>query len=301
MQAQEEPHQGAAKGPDTDALGRAVAELCADLAPVPQPVPGPGVQLSDLGFDSLAAGDLSAALEERFGVRLADGDVEAVRTVGDVTATVRSTMPDRERIPPGVGRLQQPAVRLAGWAFRWYAHLIVEGRENVPPGGPVILAANHRSMLDVPLMVLACPRSVTFMAKQELFGGPVRRWAFNALGGFPVKREIADIRAMDTGLAVLQQGDVLGLYPEGTRSKTGQMLPFLRGAAWLALKVGAPIVPCGISGTPRSGRFPDLRKRVRIVFGPRIEAQRVDEPRRRRERAEDLTADLLEGIIAIVR
>jgi 1-acyl-sn-glycerol-3-phosphate acyltransferase len=221
--------------------------------------------------------------------------------VEDVAATVRAKMPERPRNPPGVGHLQHPIKRYVGWAFRWYARLKVEGEENVPLTGPVIVAANHRSMLDVPLLVLACPRPVTFMAKQELFRGPLLGWVFHVLGGFPVRRDIADVRAMDTGLAVLQKGDVLGLYPEGRRSKSGEMLPFLKGAAWLALKVGAPIVPCGISGTERTGRYPDIRKRVEIAFGPRIEVESVDDPRQRRERADEITTRLLEGIASIVR
>jgi 1-acyl-sn-glycerol-3-phosphate acyltransferase len=283
------------------ALERVVAELSAGLAPESGQQVDRETVLSELGFDSLACADLTAAIEERFGVRLVYGDVDQTRTVADVAATVRRKMPERPRIPPGIGRLQQPIKAIAGWGFRLQARLSVVGKENIPPTGPVLIAANHRSMLDVPLVVIACPRPVTFMAKRELFGDPVRRWFFHTLGGFPVRRDIADVRAMDIGLAVLEKGDVLGLYPEGTRSKKAEMLPFLKGAAWLALKVGAPIVPCGIIGTERRGRYPQLVKRVQVTFGSPIQVERVTDARDRRARAEEITTRLLEEITALVR
>jgi 1-acyl-sn-glycerol-3-phosphate acyltransferase len=285
------------------ALERAVAEMAAQLAPEPDVPVSAQTRLSDLGFDSLACADLTTGIEERFDVRLVDGDINETRTVRDVAATVRVKMPERPRIPPGIGRLQQPIKSVAGWAFRWQSRLEVEGSEHVPSSGPVIIAANHRAMLDVPLLVLACPRPVTFMAKRELFGGPVRRWGFHVLGGFPVRREIADVRAMDIGLAVLQQGHVLGLYPEGTRSRSREMSPFLKGAAWLALKSGAPIVPAGISGTERSaprGHRRPFRKRVRIGFGKPIEVQPISDARQRRGRAGEITDQLLEAIADLV-
>lgn len=259
--------------------------------------------MSGLGFDSLACADLTTAIEERFGVRLTDGDINETRTVADVAATVRRKMPERPRIPPGLGRFQQPAKALAGWAFAWQARLKVEGAENVPATGPVIIAANHRAMLDVPLLVIACPRPVTFMAKRELFGDPIRKWGFHVLGGFPVRRQIADVRAMDIGLAILERGEVLGLYPEGTRSRSSEMRPFLKGGAWLALKSSAPIVPAGISGTERSvpeGQRRPLRKSVRIVFGKPIPVEPVRDARERRERAGELTDRLLEAITSLV-
>jgi 1-acyl-sn-glycerol-3-phosphate acyltransferase len=299
-----EEHDQAGGQPESSTLERAVAEMSADLAPSPHTVAAgdisPATLLSDLGFDSLACADLTTAIEERFGVRLVDGDINETRTVADVAATVRRKMPERKRIPPGIGRLQQPIKAIAGWGFRLQARLKVVGEANIPPTGPVLIAANHRSMLDVPLVVIACPRPVTFMAKRELFGDPIRRWMFHTLGGFPVRREIADVRAMDIGLAVLEKGDVLGLYPEGTRSKEAEMLPFLKGAAWLALKVGAPIVPCGISGTERRGKYPQLLKRVQVAFGVPIQVQRVTDARERRERAGQLTDQLLEAITSLV-
>jgi 1-acyl-sn-glycerol-3-phosphate acyltransferase len=299
-----EEYDQAGGQPESSALERAVAEMSADLAPSPHAVASgdvsPATLLSDLGFDSLACADLTTAIEERFGVRLVDGDINETRTVADVAATVRRKMPERTRIPPGIGRLQQPIKAIAGWGFRLQARLKVVGEANIPPTGPVLIAANHRSMLDVPLVVIACPRPVTFMAKRELFGGPIRRWMFHTLGGFPVRREIADVRAMDIGLAVLEKGDVLGLYPEGTRSREAEMLPFLKGAAWLALKVGAPIVPCGISGTERRGKYPQLLKRVRVAFGVPIQVEKVTDARARRARADEITTRLLEEITALV-
>jgi 1-acyl-sn-glycerol-3-phosphate acyltransferase len=297
----EQAGDGARDEPEPSALERAVGEMCRDLAPTAGLAVGPETRLSEQGFDSLACADLTTAIEDRFGVRLVHGDIDETRTVRDVAATVRREMPRRPRIPPGIGRLQQPVKRIAGWGFRLQARLKVVGQDNIAPSGPVILAANHRSMLDVPLLVIACPRPVTFMAKRELFADPIRRWGFHVLGGFPVRREIADVRAMDIGLAVLEKGDVLGLYPEGTRSKSREMRPFLKGAAWLALKVGAPIVPCGIAGTERRGRYPELVKRVRVAFGRPIEVERATDARERRGRAEEITTRLLEEITALVR
>jgi 1-acyl-sn-glycerol-3-phosphate acyltransferase len=304
MRAEEEDEAG--EEPDSSALERAVAEMSAELAPdfdAAAASLSSRTVLSELGFDSLACADLTTSIEERFGVRLVDGDINETRTVAEVAATVRRKMPERPRIPPGLGRFQQPAKAIAGWAFAWQARLKVEGAENVPAAGPVIIAANHRAMLDVPLLVVACPRPVTFMAKRELFGDPIRKWGFHVLGGFPVRREIADVRAMDIGLAILERGEVLGLYPEGTRSRSREMRPFLKGGAWLALKSGAPIVPAGISGTERSapeGQRRPLRKSVRIEFGKAIQVEPVRGARERRERAGELTDRLLEAITFLV-
>jgi 1-acyl-sn-glycerol-3-phosphate acyltransferase len=197
----------------------------------------------------------------------------------------------------GVGRGQQLGELLVGWAFRLYTRLQVRGARNVPLSGPVIIAANHRSMLDVPLTVLASPRHVVFMAKKELFRFPPLGWLWDWLGGFPVRRDITDMRALETGRAILQAGHCLGLYPEGTRSKTGEMLPFLRGTAWLALRTGATIVPCGIRGTERRrGLRKLLPMNVRIAFGAPIPVGVEPDSRARRERARTITAELLDAV-----
>ena len=284
---------------------RPVAELARDIAPGAQEAPSGDAILADLGLDSLGLADLAVALEERFGVRLARGDVGGLRTVRDVAVIVQRKLPvgDEERIPPGIGRLQPLVKAVGGPAFRWQSHLDVSGAEHVPRTGPAIIAANHRSMLDVPLLVMACPRPITFMAKRELFGDPFRRWAFHTMGGFPVRREIADIRAIDVALAVLERGQMLGMYPEGTRSRTGKMLPFLKGAAWLALRTAALILPCGITGTGRETERNGgggWRKHVRISFGPPLRVEREDDPETRREKAEDLTGELLDAVTRLL-
>jgi 1-acyl-sn-glycerol-3-phosphate acyltransferase len=269
------------------AAGRRVEDVSSDTA------------LSDLGLDSLGLAEVSVALEERLGARLADWNVESMGTVGQLAGTVRAEMrAGRPRIPPGTGKYQRLGKALAGWYIRLYCRMKVRGTENVPTTGPVIIAANHRSMWDVPIHVVACPRPVTFMAKKELFKGPLLAWAWRVLGGFPVRREISDIRAIDTGLAVLERGEVLGLYPEGTRSLSGEMLPFLKGAAWIALRSGAPIVPSGLKGTgrrPAEGK-PLIGKRVEVIFGPPIATRREDDPEARKKKAEELTSELLAAI-----
>jgi 1-acyl-sn-glycerol-3-phosphate acyltransferase len=263
----------------------------------------PTTRLSELGLDSLGYAELAITLDQRFGVRLADGDIAAIRTVAEVADTVRREMPaDRPRIPPGTGKYQRLGKAAAGWFIRLYCRLKVRGAERVPAHGPVILAANHRSMWDVPIHAVASPRPVTFMAKAELFK-PFLGWLWKVLGGFPVRRAISDIRAIDTALAVLERGEVLCLYPEGTRSLAGEMLPFLRGTAWIALRMGVPIVPCGLVGTgkvPDAGeKNPRFGKRVQVNFGEAIPVKREDDHRLRKEKAEALTGQLLTAITSL--
>lgn len=279
-----------------------VAGLVAELQPAAVAAATPDARLVDLGLDSLACADLAGALEQRFNVRLADNDVTGHSTVAEVAATVRREMPAGARIPEGIGRHQQVGKALGGPLIRWFLRMRVTGTEHVPPTGPVILAANHRSFWDIPVHVVASPRPIVFMAKEELYKGPVTRWMWRSLGGFPVRRDTADIRAVDTALALLEQGQVVGVYPEGTRSRTGQMLPFLKGAAWLALRTGAPIVPCGLKGTERrrQGERRRLRRRVFVAFGPPIAVEAEPDTHARREKADALTDQLLEAIRSLL-
>lgn len=147
----------------------------------------------------------------------------------------------------------------------------VEGKENIPRDRNCVLMGNHQSMLD-PLMLALCvmDREIHFMGKKELWNNKLLGWAFTKVHGFPVDRGNMDMAAIRTAMNVLKDGDTLGIFPEGTRSKTGHMQPLLGGASLLALRSGSDVVPVYIDGqykpfrrmTVRVGRpvaFEDLR------------------------------------------
>ncbi len=284
-----------------------IEQLAAELAPSPGERLTPRTLLAEVGFDSLAWADLALAVEERFGIRLGDTDVEEFRTLADVARAVSSRPDRRLGLPRGIGRSVTGAKGVAGPVLRWWFHMRIAGTEHIPAEGPVVVAANHRSMWDIPILVVAFPRRVVFMAKRELYRNAFLNRLWLELGGFPVRRGGADLRAIDNALEVLDRGLALGIYPEGTRSFTGEMLPFLKGAAWLAVKTGASIVPCAITGSARRARNgrggrrgSTMRRPVTLTFGPPIPVEVEADPIRRRAEAEAVTARLLESIISLL-
>ena len=127
----------------------------------------------------------------------------------------------------------------------------IRGRENLPKEGPVILAANHMSNFDPPFLACFLARPVSYMAKIELFEHPVFGSAIRACHAFPVKRGAADRGAIKAAVQVLKLGKVLGLFPEGTRSRTGEMGKAEAGVGLIAAMTGAPVVPVCIVGTDK--------------------------------------------------
>ena len=132
----------------------------------------------------------------------------------------------------------------------------VEGLENLPASGPVIVASNHRSFADSMVIPIVTPRQVVFLAKEDYFTGTgvkgtLQRAWFEGLGMVPVDRDDtkAALAALDIALEVLRQGKAFGIYPEGTRSRDGRLYRGRTGVAHLALTSGAPVVPVGLSGT----------------------------------------------------
>jgi 1-acyl-sn-glycerol-3-phosphate acyltransferase len=153
----------------------------------------------------------------------------------------------------------------------------VIGRRNVPRRGPVILASNHRSFIDSPVITLMAPRTVSFLAKNEYFTGTgfrgaVSRAFFGGIGAIGVERGAgaAAQQALDLGLERLNDGQAFAIYPEGTRSLDGRLYKGRTGVAWLALTSGAPVVPVALTGTeqvqPVGSRIPRLA-RFTIEFG----------------------------------
>ena len=154
---------------------------------------------------------------------------------------------------------------------------VVEGLDNVPRTGPVIVASNHLSFADSLVIPIVAPRKVVFLAKADYFtgtglkGAASRAW-FGGLGMIPVDRDDtkAAIASLDTALDVLGRGDAFGIYPEGTRSRDGRLYRGRTGVGHLALTSGAPVVPVGLEGTqhlqPVGSRLPRLAK-VTVRFG----------------------------------
>lgn len=168
-----------------------------------------------------------------------------------------------------------PGYRLMRWilvpVLRLWFRVTITGAEHLPAEGAAIVVPNHKSFLDSFFIALATHRHLRFMGKSELFEGIWGR-PFVALGAFPVRRGASDADALQTARTILAQGELLALFPEGTRVPDPESLGApKRGAARLALEAGAPLIPAAITGTDHIWLGPLPRpKRVRIAFAEAI-------------------------------
>lgn len=140
------------------------------------------------------------------------------------------------------------------------------GVDHIPQEGPLVIVANHVSLWDPIIFACSVKRPIRFIGKEELFKIPLIGRIFYWLRAFPVKRGQPDRNALKTATKILNNGEVLGLFPEGTRSKTGDLLPFHPGAALFALRTNAPIIVMYIQGSKTT--FPlTLRGRIKVIIG----------------------------------
>ncbi|MBQ3141541.1 MAG: 1-acyl-sn-glycerol-3-phosphate acyltransferase [Clostridia bacterium] len=182
-------------------------------------------------------------------------------------------------------------------AFRWLFIAVyrmrIEGAENLPKTGRVVLCGNHRSFVDPILMIASVRRELSFMAKKSLFEKFFLSWLLPRMGAFPVDRTGTQLGAVRIALSVLENEGAVGIFPEGTRSKTGRMGRALEGVGMIAAKGKAPIMPVAIV---TEGKRPQPFKRTVIRYGTLIDAPAEDT----KEAYSRVTAQAMEQITALL-
>lgn len=205
------------------------------------------------------------------------------RNVGRVTASAT-----RDRARSGKDAMFYWLLKyvLVGPWITLYNRPRVEGLENIPADGPAIMAGNHLSIADWLFGPLKLPRRVTYLAKSEYFTTPgfkgtLMRWFYSGAGQVPIDRSGADAaeNALITGRRLLEEGKLLGLYPEGTRSPDGRLYKGKTGMARIALETGVPVIPIAMIGTDKvcpPGPFSWHRHRVTVKIGKPIDFSRFE-------------------------
>lgn len=161
------------------------------------------------------------------------------------------------------------------------------GRENIPSNGGVLLCSNHIHNLDPTLVGAFIKRQTRFMAKAELFKAPILKAILPKVGAFPIRRGMSDRQALRTGLKLLKDSEVVGVFPEGTRSKTGKLGEGLAGVGFFALRSNAHVVPCAVIGRYK------LFSHLKVVYGPPVDMNAV---REKKGSPEEATKQIMVGI-----
>jgi long-chain acyl-CoA synthetase len=291
----------------------------------------------DLGLDSLARVEMLVALEEIFGVKIPDEAAAECFTVREVIQRLRvlrgtpavSGAPSRRRgwgeiltgPPPSevealVEASSRPSARvitaltraLCAVLFRGVYRLRVEGLQHVPPGGPLILVANHCSFFDAFILAASLPlrtcQDIFYMGFEWFFRHPVLAWWGRGVRVIPVDMDTFLMRALQASAVVLRQGKILCVFPEGERSVDGRVRPFRKGVGILAKELKAPILPAYIAGSfqawPRGQSLPGIH-RLRVRFGPvaTADALLLEEGPRGSDDAETIVMRLRERVAAL--
>lgn len=165
------------------------------------------------------------------------------------------------------------------------------GKENIPKDKGVLLCCNHIHLVDPLLLGSFIDRPIHFMAKAELFGAPGLKWLLPKLNAFPVRRGMSDKQALRQGIKVLKEDKILGIFPEGTRSVSGQLQKGLSGVGFFALKTDALIVPCAIIGPYK------IFQPVKLVYGKPLDFSTL---RGEKTSSEEATNYIMKAIAALI-
>jgi len=161
-----------------------------------------------------------------------------------------------------------------------FYHVRCTGQENIPPGGGILAVANHQSNFDPPLIGMACPRRMNFLARETLFESGFLAWLMRSLDAIPIDREGIGLGGIKESLRRLKRGEIVLVFPEGTRSHDGKLGPFRPGFTTLAIRSKAAILPLAIEGAyaawPRGTLLPRLG-RIHIHFAPPILPKEIED------------------------
>jgi len=183
---------------------------------------------------------------------------------------------------------------------RLYFRLEVKGRENIPSSGAFIVSPIHRSYLDTPVLGAMTNKRMRYMGKESLWTNKPLGWFLTTVGGFPVQRGTADREALNAALTVVQRGEPLVMFPEGTRQSGPVICDVFDGPAYVSCRTGAPILPVGLGGTesamPKGKKFIRPVKMVIIVGEPIYPPPKSESGRVSRRAVRELTEQLSAAI-----
>lgn len=171
--------------------------------------------------------------------------------------------------------------------LRIFFRVKIIGKENIPLENGVLLCSNHINVLDPPLVGAFLKRQTKYMAKAELFEAPIFKTLLPRLDAFPIKRGTSDRQAMRKGLKLLKEGEIVGVFPEGTRSKTGKLGRGMAGVGFFALRSDADVIPCAVVGTYRPF------SKLLLVYGPPIDMEKL---RKEKASPEAATEEIMASI-----
>lgn len=179
---------------------------------------------------------------------------------------------------------------ILGPIFKWYYKPTIINKEVIPKEGPILIVGNHKHLFDQCLAIISTKRVIHYMAKKEYWDSKKTAWFFDLAGCIPVNRQIKDDNAKNTAVEVLKKGGAIGLFPEGTRNRTNEiLLPFKFGTVKMAQETGATIVPFGISGKYIKGKDNNLT----IRFGKPFKVGKKDSLEEANERLRNEVGKLI--------
>ncbi|MGC4113615.1 MAG: AMP-binding protein [Myxococcales bacterium] len=326
--AAEKPEQKAAEPAvveQRDALEERVVALVSQFVPPSSRRGSLSLRSSfqfDLGIDSLGRLELASAVEEEFGVPMEELG-PSIHRVSDLVAAVRKAQTESKplepakpgeevaRVPPKRGFFAWLASEAVLLSMRMVWNIDIQGVENLPETGPFLICPNHLTYLDPLWLAAKLPhyqrqRGCSF-GKAELWKNPLTRFLVGLGRAIPVDREGDSVPALRAGLEVLKSGQPLLMFPEGTRSRSGQLAEFRRGAAKLSIASGAPIVPARLIGTyevwgahkllPRVLPHRNFKRvRLQIVIGEPLLAKPITDGEKVGQAEQELTERLRKAV-----